>query len=87
VQIATSAPAGSYTITSNNKCAATRGGQATSACTVTFQAPTGAAPYTITATVTWTVKWSTSAGDGGTFPAATRTGTTTMQVQEIQAVG
>jgi hypothetical protein len=34
--------------------------------------------------VTWTVTWSTSAGDGDTFPPATQTGTSTIQVQEVQ---
>lgn len=85
VQISTDAPAGTYSVASDGTCAATAGGQATSACTVTFRNPTPSTQnYTITATVTWTVTWQTSAGDGGTFPAATHTGTTTMQVQEIQ---
>jgi hypothetical protein len=84
VQISTDAPAGSYAVTSDGTCAATAGGVAKPACSITFQAPTGGRPYAITATVTWTVTWSTSAGDGGTFPPATQTGTSTIQVQEVQ---
>lgn len=65
-------------------CAAVNG-KATSACSITFGAPSGATPYTITVSVTWTVTWSTSAGDSGTFqdtPPVTQTGN--IVVREIQ---
>jgi enoyl reductase len=83
VQISTNAPNGSYTATSDNNCAAA-GDAATPACSITFRAPTGGTPYQINVTVSWTVTWTTSAGDGGTFPVATATGTSTLPVREIQ---
>jgi len=66
-------------------CAAAAG-RATTACSITFGAPSGATPYTITVSATWTVKWTTSAGDGGTFPDAPPvTQTRNIVVREIQS--
>ncbi|WP_245778108.1 hypothetical protein [Lentzea xinjiangensis] len=41
--------------------------------------------YSVTATVYWTVTWS-GAGQGGTFPDMTTTGTATFRVAESQAL-
>lgn len=86
VQISSNAPASAYQTTGagakGQACAAVNG-KASDACTITFEAPSGATPWTITATATWTVTWTTSAGDGGTFPNAPRTGTTNVVVREI----
>lgn len=67
-------------------CAA-NGDTATSACTVTFEAPTtNSNPYSITVTENWTVSWTTSAGDGGTFAPAQVQGTSNpVTVKEIQS--
>lgn len=86
VTVSTSAPGGSYTSTTDNTCAEA-GDQASPACSITFRAPSGGTPYAITVTVSWTVTWTTNVGDGGTFPAATATGTSTVQVREIQTAG
>jgi hypothetical protein len=58
---------------------------------VTFLAPSTGGPYTITVTAQWTVRWSDSTGESGTFasppwPAPVQTGTTTVTVREIQAI-
>jgi len=60
-------------------------------CGVTFLAPSTGGPYTITATARWTVRWSDSTGESGTFasppwPAPVQTGSTTVTVREIQAI-
>jgi len=60
-------------------------------CGVTFLAPSTGGAYTITVTARWTVRWSDSTGDSGTFasppwPAPVQTGTQNVVVQEIQAV-
>ena len=64
---------------------------ATPPCGVTFLAPSTGGPYTITVTARWTVRWSDSTGESGTFasppwPAPVRTGTTAVTVREIQAI-
>jgi hypothetical protein len=64
---------------------------ATPPCGVTFLAPSAAnRPYTITVTAKWTVTWSDSTGDNGTFgppwPPPQQTGTTNVTVQEVQSV-
>src|SRR5262249_34504322 len=48
-------------------------------------------PYPITVTARWTVRWSDSTGESGTFasppwPVPAQTGTTTVTVREIQAI-
>jgi hypothetical protein len=84
VQISSDAPG--YQTTSSAPCEATGAGKATPACSITFDAPSGAAPYTITVTATWTVSWATSAGDGGTFtPNPSKSATRTITVREIQS--
>lgn len=88
VQIQTSAAA--YTTKgfgdTGQTCAATANRNATPACTITFQTPSGANPYTITVMENWTVSWTTSAGGGGTFPLAQSPGTTAnVTVKEIQS--
>ena len=60
-------------------------------CGVTFLAPSSHGPYTITVTARWTVTWSDSTGERGTFtsppwPVPVQTGTTNVTVREIQAV-
>jgi len=73
-------------------CAAANG-KATSACGITFNAPSPAnAPYTVTVTATWTVSWTATAGGqnvgGATFPPnppTTMTGTSNVVVREIQS--
>jgi hypothetical protein len=60
-------------------------------CGVTFLAPSTGGPYTITVTATWTVRWSDSTGESGTFaappwPVPAQTGATPVTVREIQAV-
>jgi hypothetical protein len=60
-----------------------------SKCSVTFNSPTdNGAPYTITVTATWTVNWTTSTGQAGTFtqPPSVVTATHTVVVREIQSV-
>ena len=79
-----------------NNCGATGSrytGNATAAppCGVTFLAPSTGGPYTITVTARWTVRWSDSTGESGTFasppwPVPAQTGTTTVTVREIQAI-
>jgi hypothetical protein len=64
---------------------------ATPPCGVTFLAPSTGGPYTITVTAQWTVRWSDSTGESGTFasppwPAPVQAGTTTVTVREIQAI-
>ena len=64
---------------------------ATPPCGVTFLAPSTGGPYTITVTARWTVQWSDSTGESGTFasppwPAPVQTGSTTVTVREIQAI-
>jgi hypothetical protein len=60
-------------------------------CGVTFLAPSTRGPYTITVTARWTVTWSDSTGDRGTFatppwPAPVQTGTAAVTVREVQSV-
>src|SRR5262249_60659000 len=60
-------------------------------CGVTSLAPSTAGPYPITVTARWTVRWSDSTGESGTFasppwPVPAQTGTTTVTVREIQAI-
>ena len=77
-----------------NNCGATGSkytGNATPPCGVTFLAPSTGGPYTITVTAQWTVRWSDSTGESGTFasppwPAPVQTGATTVTVREIQAI-
>lgn len=79
-----------------NNCGATGSrytGNATAIppCGVTFLAPSTAGPYTITVTARWTVRWTDSTGDSGTFPSPpwpvpVQTGSTSVTVREIQAV-
>jgi hypothetical protein len=64
---------------------------ATPPCGVTFLAPSTGGPYTITVTAQWTVRWSDSTGESGTFasppwPPPVQTGSTTVTVREIQAI-
>lgn len=87
VQITSNAP--TYTTAGagapHQACAAA-GGKATSVCSITFGAPSGGTQYTITVSVTWAVTWTTSAGDGGTFPGTppvTQTGN--IVVREIES--
>jgi hypothetical protein len=87
VQISSNAPSSSYTTTGagapGQACAAVNG-NATATCSITFDAPSAnATPWAIKATATWTVTWTTSAGDGGTFPNGTKSGTTNVVVREI----
>lgn len=44
------------------------------------------ATYTVTASVTWTLTWTATNGQSGTLPAATRTTTFTLAVQQAQGV-
>lgn len=69
-------------ITDNGVCSRAQ------ACSVTFGTPTGTAPDVITATVTWTVRWTTSDGNAGVFtnPPSVVTATRAMIVREIQSV-
>jgi hypothetical protein len=61
-------------------------GQATSACTVTFDSPSNAnAPDNVTVTVTWQVTWSTSGGTGGTLSSGTASKKQSVVVNEIQS--
>lgn len=60
-------------------------------CGVTFLAPSTHGPYTITVTARWTVRWTDSTGEAGTFtsppwPLPVQTGTTNVTVREIQAI-
>jgi hypothetical protein len=57
-------------------------------CSVKFANPNGNAPFTITATATWTVNWATSDGRTGTFttPPSQVVVTRDIYVREIQAV-
>jgi hypothetical protein len=60
-------------------------------CGVTFLAPSSGGPYTITVTAQWTVRWSDSTEESGTFasppwPAPVQTGTSAVTVREIQAI-
>jgi hypothetical protein len=60
-------------------------------CGVTFLAPSTGGPYTITVTARWTVRWSDSTGESGTFtsppwPVPVQTGSTNVTVREIQAI-
>jgi len=86
VQISSDAPSSSYRTAGagapGQACAAVNG-NATAACSITFDAPSGAAPWTIKATATWTVTWTTSAGDGGTFPNGQAGHTINIVVREI----
>jgi hypothetical protein len=87
VQITSNAPASSYHTTGagtpGQSCAAANG-TAIAGCSITFEAPSAnTAPWSIKVSATWTVTWTTSAADGGTFPPAPRTGTTNVVVREI----
>jgi hypothetical protein len=60
-------------------------------CGVTFLAPSTHGPYTITVTARWTVTWSDSTGEHGTFasppwPPPVQAGRATVTVREIQAI-
>ena len=60
-------------------------------CGVTLLAPSTRGPYTITVTARWTVTWSDSTGNRGTFatppwPAPVQTGTVAVTVREVQSV-
>jgi hypothetical protein len=60
-------------------------------CGVTFLAPSTHGPYTLTVTARWTIRWTDSTGEGGTFasppwPLPVQTGTTNVTVREIQAI-
>lgn len=44
------------------------------------------ATYTVTASVTWALTWTATNGQSGTLPAATRTTTFTLTVQQAQGV-
>jgi hypothetical protein len=65
-------------------CAAVNG-EATSACSVTFSAPSGKTPDNLHVSVTWKVSKSTSDGKGGTLKTGSRTATQTVTVNEIQS--
>jgi hypothetical protein len=80
VQITTSDP--NATVTDNGVCSQQQ------ACSVKFADPNGNTPFTITATVTWTVNWATSDGNTGTFtnPPSQVVVTRNIYVGEIQAV-
>lgn len=86
-QVTFSASGGAYTTTGQGGSCAAVNGRATAACTITFRAPSGNAPYGITVNVTWKVEWQTSANPGvwTQFPdSPPQTGTSTLAVQEIQ---
>ena len=60
-------------------------------CGVTFLAPSAHGPYRLTVTARWTVRWTDSTGESGTFrsppwPVPVRAGSVTVTVREIQAV-
>jgi hypothetical protein len=65
-----------------------QGGNGAPPCGVTFYAPSTGGPYTITATVTWTVSWSDNQGGAGVFrtPPAQVTALERVTVREIQAI-
>ena len=44
------------------------------------------AAFPITATVTWTVRWTGPAGSGGSLPSLTTRGTTSLKVAQIESV-
>jgi len=61
------------------------------ACGVTFLAPSTNGPYKLTVTARWTVRWTDSTGEGGTFPSPpwpvpVQAGSATVTVREIQAI-
>jgi hypothetical protein len=69
-----------------NQTCATVNGQATSACSVTFDSPSNAnAPDNLTVTVTWSVTWSTSGGTGGALNSGSISKTRSVVVNEIQS--
>ena len=60
-------------------------------CGVTFLAPSTNGPYKLTVTARWTVRWTDSTGEGGTFPSPpwpvpVQAGSATVTVREIQAI-
>jgi hypothetical protein len=57
-------------------------------CGVTFFAPSAGHPYLLTVTATWTVTWSDSQGNRGTFvtPPARRSVLVPVTVREIQSI-
>jgi len=60
-------------------------------CGVTFLAPSTSGPYKLTVTARWTVRWTDSTGETGTFPSPpwpvpVQAGSATVTVREIQAV-
>jgi enoyl reductase len=65
-------------------CAAVNG-EATSACSVTFGAPSGTTPDNLQVTVTWKVTWSNSDGVGGSLTPGSRSYSKTVTVDEIQS--
>lgn len=81
VQISSNAPSSTANVPDvpGEACATAR------ACSITFHAPSGLTPWTITATVTWKVTWTTSADDAGVFPLAHADGTVNITVREIQS--
>lgn len=86
VTLSTSASARVY-----NHCGATGsryGGNPTAIprCGVTFLAPSTGGPFTLTVTVQWSVTWTDSTPDQGSFPAAGKTRTALVTVREIQAI-
>jgi hypothetical protein len=59
-------------------------------CTHTYRDSSATQPsgtFTIEATVSLEVTWTSNAAGGGTLPAITRTSTVTVDVGEIQAIG
>jgi hypothetical protein len=55
-------------------------------CAITFNAPSPA-PFSITATATWTITWTANpGGQHGAFPNGSQTQTRTIVVREIQSV-
>lgn len=82
VSITTNAPSADYTESDNGTCSSA------DRCSVTFLDPSANTPFTITATATWTVSYTTSTGEAGTLnnPPSTVSGTRNVTVQEIQAV-
>lgn len=83
VQIQTSDPGAQIAYDSADSCLKN------TPCTITFAGPsTTGNPFTITVTATWTVNWTASGGNGGTFtnPPPIVQQTRTIVVREIQSV-
>ncbi|MGH9014018.1 MAG: hypothetical protein ACRDZ1_08810 [Acidimicrobiia bacterium] len=68
---------------------AVRGEDQSTYCSYAYRRSSSGEPneaYTLTATLSWSVSWSASNGEGGTLPAVSRSSSIPIRVGEVQAI-